>query len=89
MITQTVTICNKLGLHARAASVFVKLACSFSSDILVKRAQKKADGKSIMALLMLEAANGNDLTLNINGQDEKAAMTSLITLVEDRFGEPE
>ena len=42
-----------------------------------------------MALLMLEAANGNDLTLNINGQDEKAAMTSLITLVEDRFGEPE
>ena len=89
MITQTVTICNKLGLHARAASVFVKLACSFSSDILVKRAQKKADGKSIMALLMLEAANGNDLTLHINGQDEKTAMTSLIALVEDRFGEPE
>ncbi len=89
MITRTVTICNKLGLHARAASVFVKLACSFSSDILVKRAQKKADGKSIMALLMLEAANGNDLTLHINGQDEKTAMTSLIALVEDRFGEPE
>ena len=89
MISQTVNISNKLGLHARAASVFVKLACSFSSDILVKRAQKKADGKSIMALLMLEAANGNDLTLHINGQDEKAAMTSLIKLVEDRFGEPE
>lgn len=89
MISQTVNISNKLGLHARAASVFVKLACSFSSDILVTRAHKKANGKSIMALMMLEAAKGNDLILSIDGPDEKAAMSGLIKLIEDRFGESE
>lgn len=89
MITQQVTIINKLGLHARAASSFVKTASVFSSKVQVTRAGTQADGKSIMAMMMLEATRGSTITLSIDGPDEEDAMAALIEIIEERFGEAE
>jgi len=89
MITQQVTIINKLGLHARAASSFVKTASAFSSTVQVTRAETQADGKSIMAMMMLEATCGSTITLSIDGSDEDDAMAALIEIIEERFGEAE
>jgi len=89
MITQEVTIINKLGLHARAASSFVKTASAFASTVQVTRARTQADGKSIMAMMMLEATCGSTITLSIDGADEDDAMAALIEIIEERFGEAE
>lgn len=89
MIVKTLQICNKLGLHARAASVFVKTASAFGSEITVSNPNKSANGKSIMAMMMLEAACGSSIKVTVSGDDEDSAMTAIVALVEDRFGEAE
>ena len=89
MISKTVPIVNKLGLHARAASIFVKTASSFEAKIVVSNSIRQADGKSIMAMMLLEAACGKDLTITIEGPDEDYAMRALWELINDRFGEAE
>jgi phosphocarrier protein HPr len=89
MITRNVTIVNRLGLHARAATRLVNCASEFSSEILVKKAARSVNGKSIMGVLTLAAATGTELTLEIDGDDEQLAMTALIRLINDRFGEDE
>ena len=89
MITRTITIVNKHCLHARAAALFVKTSTSFGAKIEVSSSNKHADGKSIMDMMMLEAACGRDLSLTIDGPDEKAAMNALVKLIKYRFGEPE
>lgn len=83
----SVTIVNPLGLHARAAARFVHLASGFRSSIRVARGGRAMDGKSIMGLLLLSAAQGTAITISTDGDDEEAAMTALCTLVERGFDE--
>ena len=89
MPDRTVTIINKLGLHARAAAKFVTLASSFASDIKVARNGQEVNGKSIMGVMMLAASKGSEITLIINGNDEAEAIEKLSQLIQDRFGEEE
>ena len=89
MITRTITIQNKLGLHARAASVFVKTAAGFASSIKIENKDRDADGKKIMSVMLLQAACGTDVTLTTEGPDEEAAMQALENLINDKFGEEE
>lgn len=89
MRDKTVTIVNKLGLHARAAAKFVTLAGSFASDIKVARKDQEVNGKSIMGVMMLAASNGSEITLKASGNDEEAAIESLSQLIAQRFGENE
>lgn len=87
MIRETVTIKNKLGLHARAAAKFVTTCSAFASRIAVGRDQNMVDGKSIMSVMMLAANQGTELTLEIDGHDEVQALLALKTLIDDFFGE--
>lgn len=89
MQTQTVKIINKLGLHARASSKFTQIAATFQSEIWVTRNQKRVNGKSIMGLMMLAAAQGTEITIETEGVDEVAAMNALVALINDYFGEGE
>ena len=90
MCSGTIDIVNKLGLHARAASKLVSLTKSFASRIeLCKPGGQPVDAKSIMAVLMLEAACGATLELSCRGDDEEEAFAAVQALVVDRFGEPE
>lgn len=89
VLQQTVTIKNKLGLHARASAKFVSTALRFQSQLELVKGEQVVNGKSIMAVMMLGAAQGVALTLKINGVDEEAMQTALVKLIEDRFGEPD
>ena len=89
MVNAEVELVNRLGLHARAASVFVKKAGEFAAKIEVKKQDRQANGKSIMSMLLLEAAIGTSLTITADGEDEDAALAALVALIEDRFGEDE
>jgi len=84
---RTVVICNKRGLHARAAARFVHLAGRFSARIQVSRDGWTVDGKSILGLLLLAAAAGTRITLAADGPDEQAAADALGALVAGGFGE--
>lgn len=87
VISKTVEIINKLGLHARAASKFVKLASRFESNVLLRKGTREANGKSIMGVMMLAASQGTVLDLVVDGVDESDAMQALETLIADYFGE--
>jgi phosphocarrier protein HPr len=87
MTACTVTIVNPLGLHARAAARFVHLAGRFTSAIRVARGSREMDGKSIMGLLLLSAAQGTTITISTDGADEAEAMTALCDLVRRGFDE--
>jgi phosphocarrier protein len=89
MLKQTLTIVNKLGLHARASARLVKLASQFESNVQVKRLQREVNGKSIMGVMLLAAAKGTEIELIIDGADEKAAMNKLTDLIQSGFGEQE
>ncbi|MCP1726070.1 phosphocarrier protein [Natronospira proteinivora] len=84
-----VTICNKLGMHARAATRFVTLASRFKSDIRVQREQRDVSGKSIMGLMMLAASKGSTIHIRAEGPDAFEAIRRLKGLVENRFDEGE
>lgn len=88
MIESTITICNKAGLHARAAARMVSVSTAFNSTIKVGQ-DKLVDGKSILSLMMLAASKGTVLNLIIEGEDEKAALDAITTLVNNRFDESE
>ncbi len=81
------TIVNPLGLHARAAARFVHAASAFRSRIRVARGSREMDGKSIMGLLLLSAAQGSTITITAEGADEADAMAALCALVERGFDE--
>ncbi|GAA3973185.1 HPr family phosphocarrier protein [Allohahella marinimesophila] len=89
MLTRTVTIINKLGLHARAAAKFVATANRHTSSVRVGKGEQWVDGKSIMAVMMLAASKGTTLELCIEGEDETEAMAEIVALIEDYFGEGE
>ena len=87
MIKKEITIINKLGLHARAAAKFVKLASEFTSEIQLVRDGRQVNGKSIMGVMMLAASQGTQLELWVDGSDEAEAISALQALIEERFGE--
>lgn len=89
MLTQQVTIVNRLGLHARAAARFVQTAAAFKCEISVIKAGNKVNGKSIMGLMMLAASQGTTLDIVTNGDNEEGAMHAIVTLIAERFGEAE
>ncbi|MCZ6709515.1 MAG: HPr family phosphocarrier protein [Gammaproteobacteria bacterium] len=89
MQAATITIVNRLGLHARAAAQFVNLAKTFSSTIALSKDSEQADGKSIMSVMLLAAPLGTELELSAAGPDEAAAFTALQELIDNRFGEEE
>lgn len=87
MKEQKVKIVNKLGLHARPASLIVQTAMKFSSSINIIKDEAKIDAKSIMGIMMLAAACGTELTIQADGPDEDAVLTALAELFADGFGE--
>ena len=87
MVEQTVTIQNRLGLHARACSVFVKEAARFASHIVVGRDGLEVNGKSILGVMMLAAERGAEILLRAEGSDEADALAALVKVVNDKFGE--
>jgi phosphocarrier protein len=78
---------NTLGLHARAAAKFVHTAGRFTARIRVARGEREVDGKSIMGLLLLAAAQGSSIRISADGPDETAAIAALCKLVERGFDE--
>lgn len=89
MITQTIKVINKLGLHARAASRFVATTSSYTCQVLVDYNGRTVDGKSIMAVMMLAAGQGAELKLSFNGVDELQACEALCNLINNYFDEGE
>jgi phosphocarrier protein len=87
MIRKDLTIVNKLGLHARAASHLVKVASGFACSITVEKAGASANAKSIMGLMLLAAAKGQTVTVTADGADEAEAMAAVEALIRDRFHE--
>ncbi len=87
MIRSTVTISNKLGLHARASAKLTKLAGSFQCEVHLSRNGRRINAKSIMGVMMLAAGLGSDVELEADGTDEQAATTALLALINDKFGE--
>ena len=89
MLTNTVTIINKLGLHARAAAQFANTANRFGSEIKVGVNGKLVDAKSVMSLMLLAANKGTQILLQVQGSDEQEAMQAVVDLIGNRFGEEE
>jgi phosphocarrier protein HPr len=87
MTSQTVTVVNQLGMHARAAAKFVHLATRYQSHVRVARDSREMDGKSIMGILLLAAARGTAITISADGHDEAEAIEALVALVQSGFGE--
>ncbi len=87
MTSQSVTVVNQLGVHARAAAKFVHLAGRFDARVRVARDHREMDGKSIMGILLLAAARGSTITISADGADETEAVHALVALVESGFGE--
>jgi phosphocarrier protein HPr len=89
MIQSSVTISNKLGLHARASAKLTKTAGSFACDVWMSRGDRRVNAKSIMGVMMLAAGMGTEVVLETNGSDEVQAMDALLALINDKFGEGE
>ncbi len=89
MLERTIEIKNKLGLHARAAAKFVKLANRFSSSVKIIKDGNEIDGKSILGILTLAATQGTQIILKVSGGDEALALKALIELINNKFQEKE
>lgn len=89
MISRSVTIINKLGLHARAATRLVNCASMFEAELWIKNGDRKINGKSIMGVLTLAASKGTVLLIEADGPDREDALQSIYELINDRFGENE
>ena len=82
-------IVNKLGLHARASAKLTQLAGSFTCEVWMERGKRRINAKSIMGVMMLAAGIGSKVIIDTSGEDEDAAMTALLALIADKFGEGE
>jgi phosphocarrier protein len=89
MLTITIKIINKLGLHARASAKLTQVANQFASDVWIEKSNKKVNAKSIMGVMMLAASQGSDVTISTQGSDEKKALNAIVDLINDYFGEGE
>jgi phosphocarrier protein len=86
-LQKELVVSNKLGIHARPAAMFVKLATRFESDIFVEKDGEKVNGKSIMGLMMLAAGPGSRLMVQANGGDAAQALVELEALLQRKFDE--
>jgi phosphocarrier protein HPr len=84
---KTLKLKNKLGMHARAAAAFVKIAQQFKADVFIERNGQTVNGKSILGILTLACPKGGMLTLRIEGEDALAVLEQLENLIENKFGE--
>ena len=87
MIKTNTTISNKLGLHARASAKLTKLAGSFPCEVWLSRGERRVNAKSIMGVMMLAAGIGSEIVVETSGEREQEAMTALLALIADKFGE--
>ena len=87
MIQREVLVCNRLGLHARAAAKLVQLANQFQSQVSVSTNHMSADAKSILGVLTLAAAKDTSLVVEVTGPDEKEAVEKIEALIKAKFGE--
>ena len=85
----TVTISNKLGLHARASAKLTKLAGSFPCDVWMSKGERRINAKSIMGVMMLAAGLGSQVVLDTQGERDEEALVALLALINDKFGEGE
>ncbi len=86
---KTLTIVNKLGLHARAATKLAQLSQQFDAEIIISLNDKSADANSIMALMLLAGGQGKKVTIKTRGEDAKQALLSVCQLINDKFDEDE
>jgi phosphocarrier protein HPr len=86
-MTKDLVVSNKLGVHARPAAMFVKVANKFQSDIYVEKDGETVNGKSIMGLMMLAAGPGSKLHVRAAGPDASQALTELELLLKRKFDE--
>ncbi len=89
MIVRTCTIRNRLGLHARAASLLVQVAQNHGASVTLRNGDQSANAKSIMSVLMLQASQGTEITLEASGDDAERAIEAISELIDDLFGEPD
>ncbi len=89
MIKASLTIINKLGLHARASAKLVNTAAQFDSDIRIRHQGRTANGKSIMGIMMLAAGKGATIEVQAEGDDAEQALAAITDLVNNYFGEGE
>ena len=89
MLQRELEIVNKLGLHARASAKLTQAAAQFISEVWLSRDERRVNAKSIMGVMMLAAARGTKVVLEIEGPDEAEALGVLSQLIAERFGESE
>ena len=89
MTRRETRIVNRLGLHARAAAQLVRMANEYNSDISLIKSNQEANAKTIMEVLMLGAAQGEDLIVEARGDDEEYAVEAIVQLIDARFNELE
>ncbi len=89
MIKTSISISNKLGLHARASAKLTKLAGSFPCEVWLAKGERRVNAKSIMGVMMLAAGIGTTIEVEANGEREQEATDALLALINDKFGEGE
>ena len=82
-------IVNKLGLHARASAKLTQLASGFAAEVWLSRGGRRVNAKSIMGVMMLAAGKGSAIRVETEGADGDAALTAILALIADKFGEGE
>ena len=86
-VEKEITIVNRLGLHARPAAMFVRVASRHRCEIWVAKEDEEINGKSIMGLMMLAAGQGSKLTIRCEGADADKVMEELEELIQKKFNE--
>ena len=89
MLSKSVEIINKLGLHARAAAKLTQVAAGFQSEIWLSRSGRRVNAKSIMGVMMLAAGQGTSVLVEAKGDDAEKAIAAIEQLIAERFGEGE
>ena len=89
MLKQNAKVINKLGLHARASAKLTKLAGAFPCQVWITKGERRVNAKSIMGVMMLAAGLGSEVMVETLGEREDEALTALLALIDDKFGEGE
>ena len=89
MVKRTITITNKLGLHARASAKLTQTASRFQSGVWIERKGRRVNAKSIMGVMMLAAGKGSRVVIEADGEDAEGALAAVVRLIAERFGEQE
>ena len=87
MYTQEITVNNEVGLHARPATFFIQKANEFRSTMMVEKAERKVNAKSLLGVLSLGITKGSNIVISAEGPDEEEAVNALCALIESNFGE--